>query len=98
MLFSHHNHREIDFTGHLDHSTYCDHVVSDLILPVVEAAVILPSPEQKNFTYLMTTVFFNEYRKIITSNKKVYKYVITVSISIPLLLVMFAVTLLVGSC
>ena len=63
---------------HLDHSTYCDHVVSDLILPVVEAAVKLPSPEQKNFVYLMTTVFFSEYRKAITSNKKTYKYVTTV--------------------
>ncbi len=70
--------------GHLDHSTYCDHVVSDLILPVVEAAVILPSPEQKNFIYLMTTVFFSEYRKIITSNKKLYKYVANIAMAFTL--------------
>ena len=48
-------------------------VLEYLFLPVMEAAMGLPAEEQKNFLYLMLTIFYNEYRKVITANKRLYR-------------------------
>lgn len=60
-------------------SNYCDGVIEHLFLPMTEAAVKLPQEEQKNFIYLMATVFYHEYRKVITSNKRLYRYTLIAS-------------------
>lgn len=56
----------------LEHSSYCDLVIEYLLLPMVDAADRLPAVEQRSFVYLMNAVFLGEYRKAITSNKRLY--------------------------
>ena len=56
-------------------NAYCELVIKQLFLPMVNAATALPEVQQKNFIYLLVATFYNEYRKIVTSNKKLYRCV-----------------------
>lgn len=57
---------------HSKPSHYCELVVEYLLFPVVEAGAKLPTLPQKTFVYLLVAIFYNEYRGLITSNKKLY--------------------------
>ena len=56
-------------------SGYCDAVVGQLLLPVVEAVTHLPVGPQSMFVGLSVCILFNEFRKAVTANKKTYRSV-----------------------
>ncbi len=54
-------------------SQYCDKIIEVIFSPVVEAAQKLPDEaHQKNFVYLLLTIFYSIFRKTITSTNKTY--------------------------
>jgi hypothetical protein len=57
---------------YIEHSSYCDVLMGHLLLPMTEAALKLPEGGQTCFLYLMSIVFWSEYRKTITLNKRLY--------------------------
>ena len=56
----------------IEHSSYCDTLIEHLLFPMTDAALELPQGEQACFLYLMSLVFWEEYRKIVVSNKRLY--------------------------
>ena len=56
-------------------SGYCGTVIEHVLLPMVEAATHLCEEHQATFVGLSVCIFVNEFRKIITANKKTYRCV-----------------------
>ena len=69
----------ISFAGstHTDDqpSTYCDIIVEQLIVPTVEAALLLEEHSQRSYMELCASILFNEYRRVIVQKKQTYRYV-----------------------
>lgn len=55
-------------------STYCDIIVEQLIVPTVEAALLLEEHAQRSYMELCASILFNEYRRVIVRNKQTYRY------------------------
>jgi len=75
MIFSHARMAANATVDGLTPSGYCDAVVGQLLLPVVEAVTHLPDGPQSMFVGLSVCILFNEFRKAVTANKKTYRSV-----------------------
>lgn len=63
-------------------SGYCGTVIEHILLPVVEAATHLCEEHQCMFVALSVCIFVNEFRKIVTANKKTYRCVLPANLQV----------------